>query len=455
MHSAGKTLLALTLCFFSLFFSCRSAWAIQEPTLYAEAAILIDAATGQVLYEKNSRRQMPPASLTKILTCLLAMEEGDAGDPITIPQEATQLMPGSAAIGLVPGEVHTMGDLLYAMMLPSANDAAAAVAIHLGGSVSGFAHRMNQRVAELGLTGSCFRNPHGLPVRDHYATAYDLAQITRQALAYPEFLDYAGASSHVIPTGPQHRGYSFQHLNRTLRRNSEFYDPRAVAGKTGWTDEAGNCLMTVGEQDGLRLIAILLRDDSEEVGGAAYRDTRALFDYGFSAFRPVTAPLSAGAVVFAMEEENGVVEYQLSPQSRKVTFLLPRETEDPQNLTLELSDDPERISAAQGSFWGEAVLRDEAGREILTAARLPLEGHRLTAAEWGPGRMVYLLEREERSSRGDVPLALGGSTLAVALLAFLNRQKRREAAEKESFWAELDRREGDIFARIKEEEGLL
>ena len=147
MHSAGKTLLALTLCFFSLFFSCRSAWAIQEPTLYAEAAILIDAATGQVLYEKNSRRQMPPASLTKILTCLLAMEEGNAGDLITIPQEATQLMPGSAAIGLVPGEVHTMGDLLYAMMLPSANDAAAAVAIHLGGSVSGFAHRMNQRVA--------------------------------------------------------------------------------------------------------------------------------------------------------------------------------------------------------------------------------------------------------------------------------------------------------------------
>ena len=191
------------------------------------------------------------------------------------------------------------------------------------------------------------------------------------------------------------------------------------------------------------------------MGGAAYRDTQALFDYGFSAFRPVTAPLAAGAVVFAMEEENAVVEYQLSPQSRKVTFLLPRETEDPQNLTLELSDDPERISAVQGSFWGEAVLRDETGRERLTAARLPLEGHRLTAAEWGPGRMVYLLERKERSSRGDVPLALGGSALAVSLLAFLNRQKRREAAEKESFWAELDRREGDIFARIKEEEGLL
>ncbi len=445
-----KKIIALALCFFCALFSLRPAWAAPAPTLYAEAAILIDAATGQVLLEKNARRQLPPASLTKILTCLLAMEQGRPEDLVTIPEEAAALDSDAAAIGLVPGEVHTLGDLLYAMMLPSANDAAIAVAVHLGGSVSGFSLEMDQRTAELGLTGSSFRNPHGLPARDHYSTAYDLAQITRQALEHPEFLAYAGAPSHAIPYGPGHRGYSFRHLDRTLLRNSEFYDPRAVAGKTGWTDEAGNCLMTVGEQDGRRLIAIVLHADSEEVGGAAYRDTRALLDYGFSAFRPATLPLGTGTADLVWED----AEYRLSLPRDGLTFLLPVELEEVSGFALDLASDPGRITAAGGEFWGEAVLRDSAGREVLTAGRFPLEAHRL-ASPAGPGREVYLLEQEEKPSRGDVPLALGGTLLAVALLAFRNRQSRREAAEKEAFWQSLDQREGDIFAKIKEEEGLL
>lgn len=449
----GKKLLSLALCFFCALSSLRTARAAEEPALYAEAAILIDAATGQVLYEKNARRQMPPASLTKILTCLLAMEEGEAGDPVAIPEEAALLEADAAAIGLVPGETHALGDLLYAMMLPSANDAATAVAVHLGGSVSGFTRRMNQRMAELGLGESSFRNPHGLPARGHYSTAYDLAQVTRQALEHSEFLDYAGAASHAIPYGAGHRGYSFRHLNRALLRNSEFYDPRAVAGKTGWTDEAGNCLMTVGEQNGLRLIAIVLRADSEEVGGAAYRDTRALFDYGFSAFRPVTLPVKGGMASF-VPEDGSTAEYSLSLPRDRLTFLLPAEPEGTTGLSLELSAAPGRITAAGGTFWGEAVLLDGAGREILTAGRFPLKAHPLSAPA-GPDRRVYLLAGEEEPDRGDVPLALGASLLAVALLAFFNRQKRREAAEKEALWAELDRREGDIFAKVKEEEGLL
>lgn len=446
-----RSVLALALCLAVFLPTVTPAGAAEAPVIYAEAAILIDAVTGQVLYEKNARTPMQPASLTKILTCLLAMEESTPDALVTVTPEATRLMPSAAAIGLSEGEVLTMAQLLHATMLPSANDAANAVAIHLGGSISGFARRMNARAHELGLTGSSFTNPNGLPARGHLATAYDLAQITREALTHPEFLDYAGSVSYAIPASPQHRGYSFLHLNRTLRRASEFYDARAIAGKTGWTDLAGNCLMTVGEQDGRRLIAVVLHADSEEVGGAAYRDTRALFDYGFSAFRPLTASLPARSFLFA----GGETEYQLSASPREVTFLFPEEQPEPGTLTLEIARQPERVAAAGGVFWGEVVLVDESGKELLTAARIPLTAHPLAAEALGPSREVYLLETERKKARGDIPLALGASLLAVALLALTHRGSRREAEKKELFWAELDRREGDIFAKVKEEEGLL
>ena len=113
------------------------------------------------------------------------------------------------------------------------------------------------------------------------------------------------------------------------------------------------------------------------------------------------------------------------------------------------------MAFGEDAFWGEVVLRDSSGAEVLTAARLPLEGHFLNPAPLGPGREVYVPVEERRVDRGDIPLALGGSGLAVLFLALVNRKKRREAEEKERFWAELDRREGDIFAKIKEEEGLL
>ena len=446
-----RSLLALALCVLMLW--PGPAQAAPGPVLYAEAAILIDGETGQVLYEKNARHQMEPASLTKILTCLMAMEEAAPEERVTVPEEATWLMSDAAAIGLVPGERLTMAQLLYAMMLPSANDAASAVGIHLGGSLSGFSDKMNRRLAELGLKDSHFENPHGLPARNHYATAYDLAQVTREALKHPEFLDYAGSSSYFIPAGPENRGYSFSHLNRTLRRGSEFYDARAIAGKTGWTESAGNCLMTVGEENGRRLIAVVLRGDNDGIGGGAYRDTRALFDYGFSSFRPVTVPLPGEAFLLTLGEGG---ECQLSGPGGELTFLLPQELElELEDCTLEISREPERVAFGDDAFWGEVVLRDSSGAEVLTAARLPLEGHFLNPAPLGPGREVYVPVEERRVDRGDIPLALGGSGLAVLFLALVNRKKRREAEEKERFWAELDRREGDIFAKIKEEEGLL
>lgn len=252
--------------------------------LYAGAAVLIDADTGQVLYGKNEHSRMEPASLTKIMTCLLAMEHSDPQEPVTATAESLNLPLDASVLGLYEGETMTMEQMLHAMMLPSANDAANAVGVHIAGSLSAFAQMMNEKAQELGLQDSTFYNSNGLPEEGHLSSAYDLVQITRVAMAYPEFLDYAGAEGYSIPEGEQNAAHAFLHTDRFLRQDTVYYDETAIAGKTGWTSTAGNCLMTVMQRDGRTLIAVVLQSDSDEVARAAYVDSQTLFDYGFDQF---------------------------------------------------------------------------------------------------------------------------------------------------------------------------
>ena len=196
---------------------------------------------------------MEPASLTKIMTCLLAMEHSDPQEPVTATAESLNLPLDASVLGLYEGETMTMEQMLYAMMLPSANDAANAVGVHIAGSLSAFAQMMNEKAQELGLQDSTFYNSNGLPEEGHLSSAYDLAQITRAAMAYPEFLDYAGAEGYSIPEGEQNAAHAFLHTDRFLRQDTVYYDETAIAGKTGWTSTAGNCLMTVMQRDGRTL----------------------------------------------------------------------------------------------------------------------------------------------------------------------------------------------------------
>lgn len=413
-----RRLLALALLV--LLFGGKAAWGAelpQAPELQAEAAILIEAETGQVLAEKNSRRRMEPASLTKIMTCLLAMENADPEERVAVTAEALRLMPGASAIGIAEGESLTMAQMLYAAMLPSANDAAAAVGIHLAGSSPAFAEMMNRRVKELGLTGTHFANAHGLPARDHYTTAYDMAQITRAALARPEFLRYAGARRYLIPASQWSRSYGFSHLNRTLIPGSGYYDPRAIAGKTGWTTSAGNCLMTAAEQDGVRLIVIVLKAGGEAAGDA-YTDTRALLDYGFSAYRRVELPLS-GEGFRASPEEGSAWQYYLTPEQRTMAVMLPAGLSE-EGLSLAVAGLAEGSSA--DGFWGQVVLRDGGGNTLLEAGRIPLCGEAMTVEPLGPSAVAYLPMMRREPEAGQLALA---AAVCVALYLAARRLYQR------------------------------
>ena len=434
MHSAGKTLLALTLCFFSLFFSCRSAWAIQEPTLYAEAAILIDAATGQVLYEKNSRRQMPPASLTKILTCLLAMEEGNAGDLVAIPQEATQLMPGSAAIGLVPGEVHTMGDLLYAMMLPSANEAANVLAVAVDGSIEAFVEHMNRRAAELGCKGTHYANTHGMHQDEHYTTAYDLALTMQACLEHDLFRTITTAPKHTVPaTGVsgEREFYNTNGLVSSWKYSGYLYD-KCVGGKTGSTDEAGRCLVSAAEDGDELLISVILGSGPmneagyEQLRQGQFVESRRLLEYGFSNFQRVTItkgdePVDKVKVTMSRQAD----EVNLKPQG-SITRTLPK--------SMDVDDIEYRITR----FADEVEAPVEAG-QVMGTMTLYYEdevyGTLDLVAVTSVERSDLLHKKQQffdffQSAGVKLALACGGLVVLLAGLQLLVFRKRRRPHAK-------------------------
>jgi len=242
-----------------------------------ETAVLIDGKTGQVLFEKNSHRRMYPASTTKILTAVIALERGAADDVVTVPECACNIE--GSALGLQEGERISLEDLLYALMLNSGNDVAIAVACHIGGSAEGFVHMMNDKAEDIGALNTHFSNPNGLPDPDHYTTAYDLALISRYAMQNRKFREIVSTKVKNIEREVPDAQTYLQNHNRLLWR----YDG-ATGIKTGYTDDAGQCLVAAAFRQERELIAVVLKSTGVNI----WTDTEQLLDYGFDNYVPVT-----------------------------------------------------------------------------------------------------------------------------------------------------------------------
>ncbi len=255
----------------------------KELALNARAAILIDVPTGAVIYEKNAHERLYPASITKILTSYIACTEGNLDDTLTVSQSAIDGMgQGGSSIGLVPGEKIGFRDALYGILLESANEACMAVAEHMCGSASAFAAKMNETAKAIGCTESNFVNPHGFHDPNQYTTCYDMALITSQAIKNEDFSFIWGTVSHQIPATNLNPSRYLNHKDRMLRPTSDYYYPDLMGGKTGFTDEAGNTLVSFAEKDGAELIAVVMKADSYD---NSYGDTKTLLDYGFSLYK--------------------------------------------------------------------------------------------------------------------------------------------------------------------------
>lgn len=259
----------------------------SELTLTAESAILMDATTGKILYEKNSRTKQYPASITKLMTILLALEHGSLEDEITFSHDAVfSIEPGSAHIAIQEGEILTLEQVLYGIILRSANECANAAAEYVDGSMEKFAEHMTARAKELGCEITNFVNANGLFDENHYTTAYDMALIAQELLKNETYRSMMSNTYYLIPPTnkqPEERPLHGQH--QMLNENSLYYYEPAEGGKTGYTVEAQNTLVTYAKQGDTELIAVVLKCN----GAQHYVDTKTLFEYGFANYQTVKA----------------------------------------------------------------------------------------------------------------------------------------------------------------------
>ena len=256
----------------------------QGPLAQAEGAVVMDMDTGTVLYGKNMETNFFPASITKIMTALVAMDQaGDNLDQvIECPDEVYDLEEGASHLGFAPGEKLTLRQALYGLMLASANDLGNAIAVHIGGSIAGFADLMNEKAADLGCEHTHFTNPHGLHNDDHYTCALDMARIARAAYANPVFREICSTREGSIPkTNMEEETRYFLNHHKMLQKDSEYYQEWCTGGKTGFTSDAWNTLVTFGEKDDMKLVCVVLHEDGAY---RSYEDTTQLMEYGFSSF---------------------------------------------------------------------------------------------------------------------------------------------------------------------------
>jgi len=263
------------LCFIYLISLSQMALASTNlPNITAKSAILIEASTGKIIYEKNAKQILYPASTTKIMTLITALEQGNLEDVLTVSTNAASTE--GSSIYLEAGERLKMLDMLYGVMLLSGNDATVAVAEHISGSTEKFAQLMTNKAHAIGAANTNFTNPNGLPDRNHYTTAQDLAIITAYGYKNPVFRQIVGTQHKIIPWN--NKGYDRDLYNE----NKLLWMYNGANGvKTGYTEAAGPCLVSSATRDNIQLIAVIL--DADQM----WDDSKVLLDFGFSKLRTV------------------------------------------------------------------------------------------------------------------------------------------------------------------------
>ena len=279
---------------FIMVFVLASGTGFAAPDITAQSAVLIEAETGRVLYEKNAQNKMPMASTTKIMTALLAIENGDLGDTVEVSSNASGTE--GSSIWLEVGEHMTLEDMLYGLMLASGNDAAVAVAEHIASDVQRFAGLMNQKAKEIGAVNTNFVNPNGLHDELHYTTAYDLGIISAYAMQNPVFRE-------IVDTEYKEISWEGHKWNRVVKnKNKILWLYEGCNGiKTGYTKNAGRCLCSSAKRGDLQVVAVVLN------AGDMFGDSMQLLDYAFENYSMETL-VEADAYVGTVNIDNGVYD---------------------------------------------------------------------------------------------------------------------------------------------------
>ena len=383
-----------------------SSWP-QGPAVTAESAILMDASTGAILYAKNIDEELYPASTTKMMTCLIAAEKLDLNDTITFSGEAIHSVPADGSnVGMDVGESITVEQALYAIMVGSANEVAAAVAEKVAGSVSAFADLMNERAAELGCTHTHFVNANGLHDDNHYTTAHDLALIARAFFDNDTMLRIGNTPSyHFEATATQPD--TFDISNKHALITGQVACAGIIGGKTGYTGHAGETLVTGCERGGMRLIAVVMKEDSPY----QFTDTAALFEWGYANFTEAdvktnetrfqvkkSAFLSGGSDLLGNSSD-------ILSLSDGAKVILPKDVSfDQLDCTVTYTGSGSAEEKAVNSYSDDPILRDDT-EESTDAAESGTAGQASESAETGK-KVASLTYRYGNTVVGSADLCL-------------------------------------------------
>jgi D-alanyl-D-alanine carboxypeptidase (penicillin-binding protein 5/6) len=365
----------LILCLFLSVLS-PSASALDDPEVSAKAVILADANSGRIFFSKNADVKMYPASLTKIMTVLLAVEAIERGDvspndEVTCTDECLVGMDedGSTA-NIVSGEKMTLENLMYCALVESANEACNVIAEYIGGSISNFVQMMNDRAAELGCTGTHFANTHGLPDENHYTTANDMYLITMEAISQDLFMEICNTTKYTVPATNMSEERVLSNTNGLINADSPYYKGNyyeyAKGVKTGHTSAAGYCLISTAEKDGMHLIAVVLGGiGTENADGSVtygnFVDTISLYNWVFNNFS-VQEILSSSELVCEVDVAMGADGDSVTLRPKDVvTALLPNDEDTSgfeRQITIysEQSGEELRAPVDAGEVLGEIIV---------------------------------------------------------------------------------------------------
>ena len=290
----------------------------QGPGTYGEAAIVMEVGTGAILYAKNIDSHQYPASITKVLTALIALENGQLEDTVTFSHDSVAfLQPGDSSVGLKEGNQISLEQALHATLLASANEAAYAVGesvgINAGHDYNWFLEQMNARVRELGGENSNFANTNGLHDENHYTCARDMALIGREIFKHPDFFRIVQTLNYTIPASETVEEHIFQQKHKMLIPENSNYYPYAIGGKTGFTSDALSTLITMADNGSMQLVCVVLRTHGVHI----YPDTACLFEYAFNNFSKVKIAENETSEDVGEILEDGSCNYVMLPQSVK------------------------------------------------------------------------------------------------------------------------------------------
>ena len=436
-----------------------AACALEAPKLNGQAAVLIDLDAGRVLYGYNMDDERAPASLTKVMTVLLALEAVDGGrvglDEMIVAQDDCMqgMEEDSSTSGIVPGTQISMRDLLYCALLQSANEACNIIGRYIAGSISGFVDQMNRKAEQLGCKHTHFVNTNGLPAEDHYSSAYDQYLIFAAAMKHPLFMEISNSASYQAQCPAVNNGEPIGNSNALINITSIYSNggrylyEGASGGKTGYTRAAGYCLISTAQRNGVRLLAVAMGCDGQLNAQVDdyynFVDSRTLYDWGFNNFSYRTL-LSANEVVERQEVElaEGDAMAMLRPQE-ELRALMPNEaTDDDIRREVILYNDTLRAPIGAGTVLGE--VRIYVGSSLYGTSRL------VNSSAIELSRNAYLARRVgEILSKGWVialiSVLLFFTIIYLILITRYRRLRRKHLRERRR--AEKRRREEELQKR--------